>query len=450
MEQGQIDFILKRCLDFKKRSLSERFINSERMDVPTEDLFGLSRDLNRAFTQLQSELRSESAKFLPDSNDVEGYVEDIATDVDICLQAIENFNHAEIVRRLRRIVSYQMRNGFWNQLSPEILLEYEKEAKKLFKRYSQAVDEFNRLMNNLRRVETDFESYKNIVETNSSDSSKRLAVLVGEAAAKFSEIERILASAQSYSEEIPKIVSESSSAFAKLQALLVEEEGRTVDVQARAAESMRAQREAQVKFDEIFQHMSERINAVIGIQQQAEEAVTSLKDKSDYFAERNNYLDDLIGREVGASLFETFKQRKTEISGSIGFWKWSVLGVTVSTVAWIFFLFGNGDVSQMAWQVLLINTIKTAPVIGLLLFTISQYSKERNFQEEYAFKSAVALTINSYANQLNDKSNRDRLVMDSVTAIYKSPVEKVANKVEPKELTAVAKDLADAAKSLKG
>lgn len=179
-----------------------------------------------------------------------------------------------------------------------------------------------------------------------------------------------------------------------------------------------------------------------------EKKLIFVESKSEYFTERNGYLDDLIGREVGASLFETFKQRKGEIGSSIGFWKWSVPVTTIVTIIWIFFLFGNGDLSNLSWQVILINSFKALPIIGLLLFAISQYTKERNFQEEYAFKSAVALTINSYADQLQGEENKDKLIMDSVNSIYRSPV---ASKIyreteEAKSLIKNAKELTDVAK----
>ena len=57
-------------------------------------------------------------------------------------------------------------------------------------------------------------------------------------------------------------------------------------------------------------------------------------------------------------------------------------------------------------------------------FVISQYTKERHFQEEYAFKSAVALTVNSYAEQLKTNDNKDKLIMDSVDKIYRTPIDK--------------------------
>lgn len=162
------------------------------------------------------------------------------------------------------------------------------------------------------------------------------------------------------------------------------------------------------KFEDLTNEFKEKLEFVEG--------------KHEYFTERNSYLDDLIGREVGASLFETFKQRKNELSPSVTFWKWAVPCLAVATVVWISLLFHWSSDKEMSYQLLIINSIKALPAIGLLLFGIAQYGKERNFQEEYAFKSAVALTLNSYAEQLKNIENKDALILASVSSIYKSPI----------------------------
>ena len=136
-------------------------------------------------------------------------------------------------------------------------------------------------------------------------------------------------------------------------------------------------------------------------------------------------------------------------SPSVTFWKWSVPVMAIATIAWIFFLFGNGNVSGMSIEVFAINSLKTIPALFLLLFSISQYTKERNFQEEYAFKSAVALTVNAYADQLNEVTNKDKLIMDSVNEIYKTPIDQPKYKEkDSKAAIETAKGLADVAKGL--
>ncbi|WP_215899537.1 hypothetical protein, partial [Acinetobacter oleivorans] len=99
----------------------------------------------------------------------------------------------------------------------------------------------------------------------------------------------------------------------------------------------------------------------------------------------------------------------------------SIPTIALVSAFWIVYLFWGVDPASISWQLLLINSIKTLPVLGLFFFTTSQYTKERNFQEEYAFKSAVALTVNSYAEQLKETANQDKLIMDSVQTIYMPP-----------------------------
>lgn len=153
-----------------------------------------------------------------------------------------------------------------------------------------------------------------------------------------------------------------------------------------------------------------------------------VEEKTMYFEERNQYLDNLIGREVGASLFETFKQRKLELNKPLNFWKWSVATMAVLTFIVIFAIFTNffgylGNISSaLKWENILVNTLKSSPFFFLLYYSIAQYNKERNFQEEYAFKSASALTIKAYSDIINDETKKDELILKAVYGIYRSPI----------------------------
>jgi len=85
---------------------------------------------------------------------------------------------------------------------------------------------------------------------------------------------------------------------------------------------------------------------------------------------------------------------------------------------------------------------KSLPAIFILLFTINQYRKERNFQEEYAFKSAVALTIDAYSKTLTDPANRDKLILDAVLNVFKTPIEeKFSDRIKTKTALDTIKEL---------
>ena len=178
--------------------------------------------------------------------------------------------------------------------------------------------------------------------------------------------------------------------------------------------------------------------------------LTSVEEKKDFFDERNQYLTDLIGREVGVSLFETFKQRKTELIPSVNFWKYAVPIVGAITIIGIYAIFTNffgliKDSSGLQeWQLFALNSLKSAPMIYLLIFVSRQYSLERHFQEEYAFKSAVALTIQAYTEQLENSENKDKLILESVDKVYDTPFQIKKKKQQDKDSS---KDLIETAKN---
>ena len=55
----------------------------------------------------------------------------------------------------------------------------------------------------------------------------------------------------------------------------------------------------------------------------------------------------------------------------------------------------------------------------VLFFTIKQYVRERTFQEEYAFRSAIALTVQAYGDISGSK--KEDLILQAVSTIYSLP-----------------------------
>jgi len=186
-------------------------------------------------------------------------------------------------------------------------------------------------------------------------------------------------------------------------------------------------------------------------QTQFEGYINEVEGKKGFFDERNKYLTDLIGREVGASLFETFQQRKKELKPSVQFWKFAVPVMTLITIIGIYAIFSdifgllpvNGDAAADGWRVFALRSLKSLPLFVMLYFTIHQYGKERHFKEEYAFKSAVALTIKAYSDLVASQDKKDEMIMNSVAGVYKSPIlSRTKEKILP------TKDLADLLKTV--
>jgi len=360
-------------------------------EYTTKEFLSLS---NKIFNQFREELKGLYFKSLPHQyhfhNEYGGG--DLNSDLTQFNSFLESNHFQNSIVHMNRLVQYQAVNGFW-----------EKTKRKYFRHSEESLNsEKERIELVSKQLKESTDALKSLLKT-VEEEKDNLAQFTAVKRKELGEIESLLSSSRSHNSEITELHTSATSIFEKISALLDSSDLKRNESDAlykesknflkEIDESLREQKDVIAKQNKIFSELKLSFD----------EKLTFVKGKMEYFSDRNKYLDDLIGREVGVSLFATFKQRKGEIGLAIGFWKWSVPITAIATIAWIFFLFGNGDLSNLSWQVIVINSLKALPAIGLLLFSISQYTKERNFQEEYAFKSAVALTLNSYADQLKDE-----------------------------------------------
>jgi len=154
-----------------------------------------------------------------------------------------------------------------------------------------------------------------------------------------------------------------------------------------------------------------------------------VESKKKFFEERNDYLVELIGREGGAALFETFRIRQKELEHRVEkylkYVMWTSIGVFIITTV-IFIMAIDYNKGIVTWELVISSISKSIPLGVFLYFVIRQYIKERNYTEEYAFKAACALTVKSYRDILKDDSKQDDLIVKAVLEIYKTPFESQA------------------------
>lgn len=90
------------------------------------------------------------------------------------------------------------------------------------------------------------------------------------------------------------------------------------------------------------------------------------------------------------------------------------------------------------------------PIIGAITFCTLQFSRERRLEEEYAFKSAISISLDPYqklVSSIVDKGNEKerqeftKFILDAIQKVFTSPTEKI---FDPKE-----KDKIKLEKSLK-
>ncbi|MBL0883440.1 MAG: hypothetical protein IBJ16_08890 [Chitinophagaceae bacterium] len=340
---------------------------------------------------------------------------------------INSSNITQAESSLIWLVAYQVEHGF-----------YDKPSRKSSETVSGSL---NKLSEKLNLIETNIYNKQKEIEKQFAElenSKKEIQSLISQKREELAQITTNLTTSNTNATQIAELLNKGTEQGSRLNTLLEQQE------QNKSAADKKLQ-ELQDLYNSTNDKLTENVKTVLSQIEEFKKQVTAneghlsfVEGKRSFFEERIKYLEDLIGREVGVSLFETFKQRKIELSDPVRFWRVAVPVMSIAPVAWVFFLFKNQaaiiDINVW-WQVFAINTLKTIPAIFLLLFSINQYRKERNFQEEYAFKSAVALTIDAYASRIKDDTNKDRLIMEAVLNVYKTPIEERHIEKKPNKAT---------------
>ena len=350
-----------------------------------------------------------------------------------------NLNNS--VTLINKLVYYQIVNGFWDKSTRKVHKSNEIKTIEL-------KDQLDFIAKQLKEYGRNYKKLIDELATQKED----LQNLVKQKNQELQQITYNLQTTNSNNNQIAQLLNSSTSTNEKINGLL-KQQYHNLDSQKEKGED---QDKYFKKQSETFANLESSLNGKI---KEVERQITVFKaqlefveGKQEFFEERNSYLDELIGREVGVSLFETFKQRKDELAKPVGKWLRIVIAMAVLTFGAILIIFTNafgllGDIpSEISTIRLITNSIKTLPFFFLLFYGVAQYNKERNFQEEYAFKSAVALTIKAYSDIIKKDDLKDELIVNSVSGIFKSPtIYKTKKTKEDNTIMNTAKDLLNTA-----
>lgn len=411
MTQEQKDVIVQFCNQIDELDITNILLNYNVSKVGLYSIEVFDSLTKRVSRQLTEELQNGIGIFLPTLYNYQnefgnGNLETDLQNFITYIQNVQYYINCEAI--LNRLVYYQVANGFWDKGQRKIYPTNEVKARDIQIKVSSLEKTIN---SELGKVQIE---------------KKNLIDFIQQKTIEVQQIERNLNASDSNSLQISALLNQSTATNEKINSILTQQNTKLDESKTLLDEQKTEYNKLLTDYDSVKKQYKEDLTELEGKQIVFQEYLKFVEAKKEYFEERNKYLDELIGREVGASLFETFKQRKNELAKPVNFWKWAVPLMAIITVIWIAFLFRNfateKDVIQK-YILLALNTLKTIPSLILMYFTINQYRKERNFQEEYAFKSAVALTISEYANKLNTPENKDKLIMDSVSSVFVSPIE---------------------------
>lgn len=166
--------------------------------------------------------------------------------------------------------------------------------------------------------------------------------------------------------------------------------------------------------------------------------------QSEILSQRDT-VENLIGAAADGSLGTHFKERKEQIRDNVYIFLKIILASLVATCVWIWFVFKDFDSNSSDWVHFVLNVLRTLPAWFLVWWLIDRYTKERKLQEEYAFKSAIAMTMrehskllkNTDSGDIDKRDSQQIMLLKALENIYRSPdinQNKEKNSLTPKNL----------------
>lgn len=375
--------------------------------------------LERALEQFHAELNNKNYKFLPitfNSNTEFGNI-NLVQDLNNILSSIKvHGNEANVTKILDKLIFYQVNYGFWDRSSINV--------------HDPRPIDIKRRLKELEALDAKFESQRGKIEKDLQSTNTMIEKLnIG--------LEKI----NSNSIQLAEFKQEGETSIALLKRNL--DDSNTVktqitDLQSKITETLNKAstdiNENSKKFNEIVnghKNIESELNKTIESSKTTNENINKTKD---YIDSQKSQIEKMVGLATDGAIGYKFDERQKSIFKNILFWKYLVPISYVLAAIWVITIFTylNTDVGDI-WLNLLINLVKTTPAWFLVGFATNQYKKEREYEEEYAFKSAVAMTVTSYTSLLsndnvNEMKTKDQVLSKVLDNLYSSPLRKEVGK----------------------
>lgn len=218
---------------------------------------------------------------------------------------------------------------------------------------------------------------------------------------------------------------------------------------------------AQAHYQNAFQHIESmrsniqtwglRYEAVLGkeIEERSklidDEIAKLLSNRNEIISLKEN-VAKLIEPAVAGSLSKSFSDRKDALHNNQNRWFWaSVVTAIVSVLATIAIVWsivgvfsneivlkalenGKDGVSGVVWSTIFLRIGALLPIYSIFVFTFLQYKKERDLEEEYAHKAAVATSLPNYGGLAVDDRVKDQILSEASKVIFVSPTSNLPSK----------------------
>ena len=422
----------------------EVYPNSDLSTLTIEDwsLASLDSNLKRLIIQFRNKMNEDEFEYLPNNylmyefNSSTSYV---TTYLSSIIQNLVNRNLPEVIHSIKWLISYQVAYGFWKKSETKIhdpkTIDLQKKASEIGLLQSKLEFEISKvqtLENTLANLTKEIE----VFYKQKQDELKLISNSHQDVINKNNEVSNVLIQINDLKSQANTTLNSISDIKSKSVKFSADSEA-YIKIISDKIESFSDELEKNISGQEI------RIKSI-------DENYLEIKKKKDFIDLKELDIIKLASKASDGALGHTFNTRETKLGKSARLWMYATGAMIIILFTWIFIVFAClGTSYTPEWTNPLFSTLKIVPAFLILVFIAKQYTKERNLEEEYAFKSAIAMTLTAYADEIAKETDEDRriLIKETIEKIYKSP--KITSEsvglfnIREKQIEAISEKLAD-------
>lgn len=365
---------------------------------------------NNAILFLEAELKTDNFYFYPIQASAQPIANiNLSSTLSNILAHLENGTVLQLPGIIDKLITYQNYFGFWRASAYKIHDVNEEEVKDLAQKLKITSKNYEKQLALLKSTYDELISEKNSLNDYVQSRKK--------------EMESITQSLQSVKNTVQEVETLKTNAVNKdteISGLLKNIQDKIKQVQSDITNYQKSFKEIDINWNEIKNDLDGTIKTVNKNFEQSKSDISFIEGKK-------ALIEKLTGMAADGALGSKFNDRESKLKEKIPFWRGAIIAMTIISIAWAVIVFTclNANFNN-DWINLGVNLLKTTPAFILLGFVFKQYSKERNLEEEYAFKSAVAMTLTAYSNMLaeGDREHNDskqKMLLASIERLYTEP-----------------------------
>ena len=167
---------------------------------------------------------------------------------------------------------------------------------------------------------------------------------------------------------------------------------------------------------------------------------------------------ELLNPAVAGNISNAFEERKKKIAWQKWFWFLMLfvsgavsISLTIEVTDFLTNLYKNADeTNKTVGLVWFLRLLLLLPGYFFIGFSVSQFLRERRYEENYAHKASVAQTLPSYSELISNTEVRDQITSSATKIVFAPPYSENKSKPPKKGLApSEIKDVADAISSIK-